>query len=179
MRWIFTKWARECIGPSLSIILKSPLHLPRSSNTRIATLQAPRVLVFSLLPPGIVLLNYSFHWVVFVLKLQHFIVGPMFSIRSILQVVFAAVSTSTGGSPRIQWGLCNTTEVNSTAPIVCGNLAVPLDYTEPSSNSTLTLQLLKVPAILQPSKGSILFNFGGPGAPGRESLGLLGPALLA
>lgn len=62
---------------------------------------------------------------------------------------------------------------------MCGNLEVPLDYTEPSSNATLTLQLARVPASSQPSKGSILFNFGGPGATGRGTLGLLGPALLA
>jgi hypothetical protein len=104
----------------------------------------------------------------------------MFSIRSIFQLpFFAAASVSSHGNPKIQWGPCNATEVNSTASIVCGNLNVLLDYTEPSSNATLTLQLVRVSAALQPSKGSILFNFGGPGATGRGSLGLLGPALSA
>ncbi|KAH8757511.1 hypothetical protein BGZ57DRAFT_859264 [Hyaloscypha finlandica] len=104
----------------------------------------------------------------------------MFSMRSILQhPFFAAASVSSHGNSKIQWGPCNATEVNSTAPIACGNLNILLDYTEPSSNATLTLQLVRVPAALQPSKGSILFNFGSRGVTGRGSLGLLGPALSA
>jgi hypothetical protein len=61
----------------------------------------------------------------------------------------------------------------------CGALQVPLDYTEPSSNATLHLELAKVPALIQPSRGSILFNFGGPGIPGRRSLGALAGLLQA
>lgn len=104
----------------------------------------------------------------------------MVSLRSILQLsFFAAAPPSSNSKPEVRWGACNATEVSSRVPIVCGNLKVPLDYTEPSSNATLTLQLARVPASLQPSKGSILFNFGGPGATGRGTLGLLGPDLLA
>lgn len=45
---------------------------------------------------------------------------------------------------------------------------MPLDYTDPSSNATMDLQIVKVNATKQPSRGSILFNPGGPGAPGRD-----------
>lgn len=112
--------------------------------------------------------------------LRIFLLPQMISLRSILQLFFLAAATPSSNSKlEIQWGACNATEVGSSVPIVCGNLEVPLDYTEPSSNATLTLQLARVPASSQPSKGSILFNFGGPGATGRGTLGLLGPALLA
>lgn len=54
--------------------------------------------------------------------------------------------------------------------IQCANISVPLDYTRERSNSTLTLELLRAPAQKQPSKGSVLFNFGGPGLVGRSQL---------
>lgn len=101
----------------------------------------------------------------------------MISLRCILQFFFAPAISSPLNTPKIQWGACNETEVNSTLPIKCANLNVPLGYTEPTSNATLNLELARVPAAFQPSKGSILFNFGGPGATGRDNLALLGPLL--
>ncbi|KAB8211571.1 Alpha/Beta hydrolase protein [Aspergillus parasiticus] len=71
-------------------------------------------------------------------------------------------------SEKIAWGNCEDEGV--TAPAQCGNLTVPLDYTEPDSGKTIQLQLLKVPAIREPKKGTILFNFGGPGLEARLSL---------
>ena len=79
----------------------------------------------------------------------------------------ALLSQETQGQ-KINWGPC--TGLNGTASILCGNLTVPLDYTEPNSNATLRLELLKVAATNAPSKGSILFNFGGPGIASRKSL---------
>ncbi|KAF4631629.1 hypothetical protein G7Y89_g6499 [Cudoniella acicularis] len=101
----------------------------------------------------------------------------MVSFRTIFQFSLATAKSTSYGNPNIQWGNCNETEVSSTLPIQCGNLDVPLDYTEPTSNAKLTLQLAKVPALSQPSKGSILLNFGGPGETGRDSLGLLASLL--
>jgi hypothetical protein len=97
----------------------------------------------------------------------------MISLRSIVQLLLFGTNLTTYSTPKIQWGPCNETGLNSTVPIQCGNLLVPLDYTEPTSNATLKLDLLRVPARLHPSKGSILFNFGGPGATARGSLALL------
>ncbi|KAE8420287.1 TAP-like protein-domain-containing protein [Aspergillus pseudocaelatus] len=71
-------------------------------------------------------------------------------------------------SEKIAWGPCQDEGV--TEPTQCGNLTVPLDYTEPDSGKTIQLQLLKVPAIREPKKGTILFNFGGPGLEARLSL---------
>lgn len=63
------------------------------------------------------------------------------------------------------------TQYNSTLPIVCGSLSVPLDYTIADSNQTLDLLLYKVPvANGTESKHSVLVNFGGPG---NDGLGML------
>ncbi|KAF3480031.1 uncharacterized protein GIQ15_07007 [Arthroderma uncinatum] len=76
-------------------------------------------------------------------------------------------STHARSEGKIAWGPC---ELEGTRPIQCGNLSVPLDYSNRESGATLNLQLLKVPALHSPKKGSILFNFGGPGLGSRASL---------
>lgn len=77
----------------------------------------------------------------------------------------------------ITWKPCSL-GLNETAPMSCGSLAVPLDYTDTSSNKKLMLELLKVDAVNSPSKGSILFNFGGPGASGKADLAYFAGMLL-
>ncbi|KAI0165228.1 alpha/beta-hydrolase [Hypoxylon sp. FL1284] len=74
-------------------------------------------------------------------------------------------------TPKLQWRSCNATEVSSDVPLECSVIHVPLDYTDLKSNETLQLDLARVPAAVKPSKGSILFNFGGPGEVGRSELG--------
>lgn len=69
---------------------------------------------------------------------------------------------------QLQWGPCTT--LNTTLPVQCTTLKVPLDYTNESSNVTLSLDLIKYPATKGPSKGSILLNFGGPGQDGLQSM---------
>lgn len=76
----------------------------------------------------------------------------------------------------IQWGPC---DINGTLPFVCGNISVPLDYSNPNSSEALIIELLKAPAIKQPSKGNILFNWGGPTASGRELMAAQGAQLMA
>ena len=63
----------------------------------------------------------------------------------------------------IKWLPCKQ---NGTLPVTCATLKVPLDYSDPTSNATLDLSLVKVSAVKQPCKGSILFNPGGPGEGG-------------
>lgn len=80
----------------------------------------------------------------------------------------------------INWYACAQ---NASIATTCGTLDVPLDYTAAVSNESLTLHLVKVysnllaamaseftdvnleqiNATTQPSKGSIIFDFGGPG----------------
>ncbi|EJT81144.1 hypothetical protein GGTG_01128 [Gaeumannomyces tritici R3-111a-1] len=79
---------------------------------------------------------------------------------------------------KISWGPCPPElKLNASNPaVVCGNLTVPLDYKNASAG-TVTLELLKWPAVHQPSRGSILTNPGGPGASGRVDLSITGAYL--
>ena len=79
----------------------------------------------------------------------------------------------------IKWFPCPSQ--NGSLPLTCGSLFVPLDYEDTASNATLELQLVKVSATKQPKKGSILFNPGGPGGSGRDSMAgrLAEPQLIA
>jgi hypothetical protein len=79
-------------------------------------------------------------------------------------------------SQQIKWGSCDFPTAGS-LPVECGTLSVPLDYTNPTSNETLTLALIKSAATQTPSKGSILFNFGGPGYEAIQTLNVLADAL--
>lgn len=83
-------------------------------------------------------------------------------------------------SPKeIKWDSCGDLGTNKTAPLVCGSLAVPLDYTDPDSGKTLNLQLLKIPASSKTPKGSVFFNVGGPGASGIADMVGMGSHLRA
>ena len=96
----------------------------------------------------------------------------------------------------INWYACAQ---NASIATTCGTLDVPLDYTAAASNESLTLHLVKVfrnlavalrseltnvnleqiNATIQPSKGSIIFDFGGPGNINVDSFaGSNGQALL-
>ncbi|KAI2603733.1 alpha/beta-hydrolase [Hypoxylon sp. NC1633] len=104
------------------------------------------------------------------------------SLRTVFQLSFLTLSLAQSyGTSKLQWGPCNKTEVPSDVPVECSTLLVPLDYTDHSSNETLKLDLVKVLAPVKPSKGSILFNFGGPGGTGRNVIGInpIAPELLA
>lgn len=79
---------------------------------------------------------------------------------------------------QLQWKPCNidwgdfVRDVH--VDIDCATLNVPLDYTNTTSKQTLQLHLAKVNATKEPSKGSIIFNPGGPGASGIQDLALSG-----
>jgi hypothetical protein len=77
---------------------------------------------------------------------------------------------------RIQWTPCpaalNVHDAHKRT-FQCGILAVPLDYSDSSSNQTLNLDIIKIPAIKDPKKGSILFNWGGPGGDGLNNMARL------
>lgn len=74
----------------------------------------------------------------------------------------------------INWYSCKQ---NGSVPLTCGTLTVPLDYSNPLSNKTLDLALVRVNATKTPKKGSILFNPGGPGQGGRDFI--VGPLAVA
>ncbi|KAI9167796.1 Tripeptidyl aminopeptidase [Paramyrothecium foliicola] len=97
-----------------------------------------------------------------------------FFIRLLLATVAANAAEAA-----IHWGDCNDLPTVSPSLMQCANFSVPLDYTSNSTNNTLKLQLARIPAVSKPSKGSILFNFGGPGAPARAMLASLSNTLIA
>jgi hypothetical protein len=81
-------------------------------------------------------------------------------------------------NPKIDWGTCDEAVVNTTLPADCANFTVPLDYTA-SGGDTIQLQLARIKAVVQPAKGTILLNFGGPGQESRGSLAAQAATLLA
>lgn len=77
----------------------------------------------------------------------------------------------------IDWADCDID--SALLPLQCGTLMVPLDYTDENSEERLRLNLVRLPAATSPSKGSILLNAGGPGAPGVAELAAFAPFLQA
>lgn len=95
-----------------------------------------------------------------------------------LATMFAANSLAAPVErPSIDWNECKDVDAKSNLTYQCSTLSVPLDYTN-TSRGELDLQLLRVPAEQQPAKGSVLFNFGGPGAEARNTLVLQAEALM-
>ncbi|KAL4915488.1 hypothetical protein BDW62DRAFT_188307 [Aspergillus aurantiobrunneus] len=97
----------------------------------------------------------------------------MFSFRTLLPTL-ALLATA---ECSINWTSCNPLQLNSSTlpvPFQCGTLDVPFDYTSHNSSEKLTLQLVKAPAPLK-SKGTILFNMGGPGVINRADFASLAP----
>jgi pimeloyl-ACP methyl ester carboxylesterase len=63
----------------------------------------------------------------------------------------------------IKWSTCY-------AIYECGDLQVPLDYTDPDSGS-ISIALVRLPATSEPYLGPLLMNPGGPGGSGVELVG--------
>lgn len=79
-------------------------------------------------------------------------------------------AAATRGGSVLNWTHCDF--IGETAPVKheCSNFTVPLDYLDTSTNRTLTLQVARIPAVNGKSRGSIFFNFGGPGFGTRQDL---------
>ncbi|KAK5274220.1 hypothetical protein LTR96_000820 [Exophiala xenobiotica] len=83
------------------------------------------------------------------------------------------------GDSWINWtSECSELAGENAPGLSCANFDVPLDYTEPESMTTLTLTLVKIDAVQQPVKGSILFNPGGPGDSGVQAVISQGQTLM-
>ncbi|KAM0322587.1 hypothetical protein ACHAQA_009435 [Verticillium albo-atrum] len=82
------------------------------------------------------------------------------------------VDASSSCKKSVEWAPCDL-KGEAGLPVECGNLTVPLDYTssdDADDAETLILQLIRVPTASKSKKGSVLFNFGGPGEEGRNAL---------
>ncbi|KAL2809326.1 TAP-like protein-domain-containing protein [Aspergillus granulosus] len=78
------------------------------------------------------------------------------------------------------WTSCDPAQFDSSTvpvPFQCGTLDVPFDYTSRNSSEKLRLQLIKAPAPLE-SKGTILFNMGGPGVANRNDFSVVARNLI-
>ena len=81
--------------------------------------------------------------------------------------------------PGFKWGKCEFEElVQTNIKFECSNYTVPLDYLDDKSDEKLVLQATRVPAINGPSKGTIFFNFGGPGFEDRKQLATMSDQLV-
>ncbi|OAG09644.1 alpha/beta-hydrolase [Paraphaeosphaeria sporulosa] len=79
----------------------------------------------------------------------------------------------------IAWSECPKAVTDGNGlPSECGTFAVPFDYTDSDSTKKLNLTLVKIKADVQPSRGSILINPGGPGAGGAAFLSTIEGALV-
>ena len=67
------------------------------------------------------------------------------------------------GIKEIEWSTCY-------AIYECGDLQVPLNYTDPDSSS-ISIALVRLPATSEPYLGPLLMNPGGPGGSGVELVG--------
>lgn len=98
---------------------------------------------------------------------------PLKHALSALSLLGASTAASLQLRPRldskIEWGECNDPIINATMPSDCANFTVPLDYAS-EGGETIQLQLARVKALVQPAKGTILMNFGGPGEEARATL---------
>ncbi|MEW9553193.1 alpha/beta hydrolase [Nonomuraea sp. NPDC050783] len=90
------------------------------------------------------------------------------------------------GADQVEWGPCTDIKrpdgeppARQDASVRCGKLAVPLDYAKPDGER-IELALIKLPATGKARKlGSMVFNFGGPGASGVDTLDQAARALTA
>jgi hypothetical protein len=95
----------------------------------------------------------------------------------ILSPILALLATA---ECTFSWTSCDPAQFDSSTvpvPFECGTLDVPFDYTSHNSSEKLTLKLIKAPAPLD-SKGTILFNMGGPGVSNRNDFSTLAPTLI-
>ncbi|MFG6191408.1 alpha/beta hydrolase [Nonomuraea sp. JJY05] len=92
---------------------------------------------------------------------------------------------STADTGTISWGPCTDIKrpggespASQDSSVRCGKLAVPLDYNKPGGEK-LDLALIKLSATGKNRLGSMVFNFGGPGASGVDTLDQAAKALTA
>ncbi|GII91606.1 alpha/beta hydrolase [Sinosporangium siamense] len=89
----------------------------------------------------------------------------------------AGETSSLGTAPAISWGACSKLPSIPGVPAFwntpeCGTLTVPLDHGKPNGES-LDVAVIRIKA-KGTKQGSLVFNFGGPGDDGVDSLGSFG-----
>lgn len=98
-------------------------------------------------------------------------------------LLILGVSAGVGALPQqkratLQWRACPelNEEIAASIPTIemspfdCATLEVPLDHSSPETSELIELSLIKVNATQEPVLGSVLYNPGGPGASGTETM---------
>ncbi|PNH35924.1 hypothetical protein VD0004_g8198 [Verticillium dahliae] len=89
----------------------------------------------------------------------------------LLNIYYPVPTSYTAVKKSLEWKTCNPGKSKySKAEIECSSLQVPRDYTTPKSRERVTIELVRAKAKKQPSRGSILYNPGGPGLPMRSKI---------
>ncbi|KAK7416622.1 hypothetical protein QQX98_005093 [Neonectria punicea] len=116
------------------------------------------------------------------MKLQHSIVGLLIlgSTTTLASPNGHLSSFVESRSSSLNWAPCDLDLPDAIKNAMrergdCATLEVPLDYTNEDSSETIDLQLIRFNATKEPFKGSVLWNPGGPGISGIETLAFLGP----
>jgi hypothetical protein len=112
---------------------------------------------------------------------------PQFHLSLLAVLTFAGLGSSQEKNGQngicvdnnIRWGPCDFDILGVPIPFECGKMMAPLDYTNKESDKMVDIQILRLKATKQPSKGSIFFNFGGPGAAGIDEFGAFQARLIA
>jgi len=101
------------------------------------------------------------------MRSSHLLALPALALATPLDLKSRQNNVNSSG---ITWGKCHDSLIPGNSSLQCGSLDVPLDYTDEDSGATLALEIVRAPTPKVPSKGSIFFNAGGPGASGIEDL---------
>lgn len=119
------------------------------------------------------------------MKIQRTIVGLSFGSLTLASAIPHDIlpevqQRSSDTASIISWKPCDLelNYVGDQDAFECATLQVPLDYTNCSNRETIQLDLIKYKASKEPSKGSILYNPGGPGVSGVSAVAGNGNVLL-
>ena len=82
--------------------------------------------------------------------------------------------STSGNQGSLDWGTCKDPNVKEAA-LQCATLKVPLDYDNPSGDS-ISMALIRLPATGD-RQGAVLFNPGGPGGSGFDSIAFAGTSI--
>ncbi|KAI9348152.1 TAP-like protein-domain-containing protein [Obelidium mucronatum] len=84
---------------------------------------------------------------------------------STLLLTLSSASLALAQASSFNWKSCPGKDEGN---FKCGSLTVPLDYSNRTSSKTIDIAVSLYKAQILPSLGTIAFNFGGPGAPGKS-----------
>lgn len=98
--------------------------------------------------------------------------GALLALSTItLTLALPTAKSDDSNAQQLDWTPCNISFglwdyiTPQPLPYECANLSVPLDYTNEDAGN-LNISMIRVESLNKPSKGSILFNPGGPGGSG-------------